>query len=348
MKLKGLTKLALSGVALAAVAATLGTSTYAWYVTNSEAKVAGVIGTTKAGGLGNILVAQKASEGAVNGHGAFATSITLDSGNITATTGAKGLAPVLPVASTYTSADLKLNAATTGQSAAAANYSITTAAQTGLIDATTKWIDSKGVEVAMPASTATSGSIPYIQFDVWVLNTASDSVYFEFDIQNTTSTANLVNQLAYAGTGLPNNTSTAVKQGETFNANIVDALRMAYTQTDYTTTDNTTYTGTTATSSTILDVASAAKTVTYADGISAATFTTDGNANDYYNAVLGQNDAIVRTASGVNGSGKKQTITVVQNQETKLSFYIWLEGSDAQCFDSVSGQSFNISLTFTK
>jgi len=43
MKLKGLSKIAIAGAALAATAATLGTSTYAWYVSNQEATATGVV-----------------------------------------------------------------------------------------------------------------------------------------------------------------------------------------------------------------------------------------------------------------------------------------------------------------
>ena len=58
MKFKGLTKLAMSGVALAAVAATLGTSTYAWYVTNSTATASNIIANTQATSSSNLLISK--------------------------------------------------------------------------------------------------------------------------------------------------------------------------------------------------------------------------------------------------------------------------------------------------
>lgn len=74
-------KLFLSGLALAATAATLSTSTYAWYVTNSNADVTG--GTAATAGTevgGNLLVAQNVTKtGAANpGKGAYSNRITLD------------------------------------------------------------------------------------------------------------------------------------------------------------------------------------------------------------------------------------------------------------------------------
>ena len=308
MKLKGLTKLALSGVALAAVAATLGTSTYAWYVTNSTATVEGVQGAAKAGGLGNVLVAENSSSSsAKNGHGEFVQDITLNTGNITTTTTAAGLIPALPVTA--------LNATTAN---------LVTAAT--LLNSSTKWVDVEGKEI--------ESGIPFIQFDVWLLSTDATTVNFSYTIENTTASTALVNQIAYAASGLPTN----VSQGQTFNVNIVDALRMGFTQTDFNA-DNTS--STTATKSVILDVASAATSVTNAyNG-----YTTGGNANGYYKAVLGSDSKIVEAAT-TTVSTTVTPITVAANQETKLSFYIWLEGSDAQCFDSCSGQTFELHFSF--
>lgn len=315
MKLKGLTKLALSGVALAAVAATLGTSTYAWYVTNSKATVEGVQGTAKAGGLGNVLVAQASTaSGKVNGHGAFAQDITLNTGNITQTSTTAGLLPTLPV---------------TGINETTA----TTVTAASKITSATPWVDVDGKQM-------NSGS--YVQFDVWVLSTDAETVNLSYTIENTTQKTLLVNQLAYAADGLP----TGVNQGDTFNVNIVDALRMSITQTNY----DSAYSGTELASSTILDVRGSATSNTFgsaAGTVESTDFATpnSGTANSYYKAVLGAEKPIVEAATTAL-SQTTTAITVVPNLETKLSFYIWLEGSDAQCFDSCSGQSFAIHLAF--
>ena len=53
---KNLTKLALSGAALAAVAATLGTSTYAWYTTNPTVNANNIIGASSDTGSSSIFI----------------------------------------------------------------------------------------------------------------------------------------------------------------------------------------------------------------------------------------------------------------------------------------------------
>ena len=63
MKLKGLTKLAISGVALGAATATFATSTYAWYVSNAEATITTLTGATATGAAeGNLLLSEDNEE----------------------------------------------------------------------------------------------------------------------------------------------------------------------------------------------------------------------------------------------------------------------------------------------
>jgi len=329
MKLRGLTKLALSGVALAAVAATLGTSTYAWYVTNSTATASGVKGATTAGGLGNVLVAQKATddETPVNAHGGFQQNITMNDGSFNKVlTRSSGLTPVSPQVYTEASGDTP------------ASY---TAATT--IDSTTKWYTAKGAQDQ-------TGN--YLQFDLWILSTDKTKIKFEFEIENTTAANEYTSQIAYAATGLPKVSSAAnaadVKQGESFTKNIVDSLRMAYTQTDYTSATNAetgavTYTAGQPKSTVILNVAGSAKTTTAT--VSDKVFAAGGNAHNYYNAVLGEYPTLKDELAGTSNSAP--TITVVKGEETKLSFYVWVEGTDTDCFDSIAGQTFSMAFSFT-
>jgi hypothetical protein len=313
MKLKGLTKLALSGVALAAVAATLGTSTYAWYVTNSSATVDGIQGAAKAGGLGNVLVAENSST-ATSGHGDFVQELTLSSVNITTTTtGANGLIPAHPIVG-YDS-----TAITTSATAA-------TAAEIGAGTDVT-WVDEKGKAIE-------SGKTAFIEFDVWVLSTDATTVKFTYAIDNVTDSANLANQIAYAGTGLP----TGVSEGDTFNVNILDALRMNVYQTNVTS-------GDVADGSLVRNIYDVAAAATTTANTSGNTYTSGGTANTYYTAVLGDSSDIIKTElTGV--TTKTTDITVKKNTPTKLNFKIWLEGTDNQCFDSCSGQEFEIVFTF--
>jgi len=62
MKFKGLSKIAIAGAALAATAATLGTSTYAWYVSNQEAKATGVVAQMQDSTGGSIYISKDGSK----------------------------------------------------------------------------------------------------------------------------------------------------------------------------------------------------------------------------------------------------------------------------------------------
>lgn len=305
MKLKGLTKLALSGVALAAVAATLGTSTYAWYVTNATATATGVTGTAQAGGTGNVLVAQASTAtSAVNDHGEFKQNIVFDNTNFTSTTTAAGLLPTTPVTASGT-------------------YSTTTPVTA--ITSDTVWVDKEGV-------TQASGN--FVEFDIWLLSTSKTTVNMSYTISNTTTAEGVKNQLAYANTGLP----TGVTQGNSFAVNMVDALRMSVTASNATIKN-----GTSDVTNAIYDVAASASSTsaTY------ASFKTGGSANEYLGAVLGATEVITTGPTAVSQTTKVIPLTVTANQEAKLTFYIWLEGTDDQCFDSCNGQSFGIDFSFT-
>ncbi|MCR5349582.1 MAG: hypothetical protein K6E20_01175 [Acholeplasmatales bacterium] len=308
MKAKRLTKLALSGVALAAVAATLGTSTYAWYVTNSTATASGVQGTANAGGAGNVLVAQASTaDTKVNGHGAFVQNLTFDTTNYTSTTTASGLNPVSPATASV-----------------ASDASPSTVSGVASITADTVWVDKDGLTVEGGSS---------IDFDIWVLSTSKTTVNLTYTISNTTATGDVKKQLAYANTGLPTN----VSQGNSFAANIVDALRMSVVAEGASITN-----GTSTTTNIIYDVAASASATSSTYG----SYTTGGSANEYLVAVLGEQ--VVKTGpTTVSQTTKNIPLTVVANAEAKLSFKIWLEGTDDQCFDSCAGQTFAINFSFT-
>jgi len=447
MKLKGLTKLALSGVALAAVAATLGTSTYAWYVTNAKATVDGVQGASKAIGAGSIYVAQNLATptaetqeayDAAHGHTDFKPELTLETYNLIApeAENVTGLNPVTPRTGAWAEATGVTSENVTNYyiKDAEGKYKKATAYKTGekyytqpaAITNTTaitnaiKWYDVDGKE----ASTN-----HYIQFDIWLYSSDTATVKLNYTFENTTLATAYVPQVAYASNGSP------VAMGSSFVKNIQDALRMGYTRTEYENTGATTVTttavakdgegkytgydgnvayftvaatgdaskvtgktyytlksantyeqfdGTTFASGTtyyeftrqyfddenqfkdydgslvtretekatqwtakapeskILDVKSGAtkSTAPNAD----FDFATGGNANTYYNSVLGKDPVFATEFAGVTGV---QQFTLTAKCETKLSFYVWLEGTDVDCFDSVAGQSFEFEFAFT-
>ncbi len=451
MKIKGLTKLALSGVALAAVAATLGTSTYAWYVTNSTATAKGASGMASANGGGSVLLAQNLASNetvtdANHGHTAFAPNIEFTDANMTMDV--NGLVPTTPREYALTSDTALVTGKKYYTRSAQAPYTYTEvaspavanigtyyekgAAQATAIDANTTWHNNKGAE-------STTGK--YLTFDLWVFSSEVSKINMTYGFVNTSTDNEINSQIAYATDGSP------VEYGNTFIKNIEHSLRMAYNQTNYvkTETNSVTYTQVTGeyvagtqyyvrngyAETTVADatdfanrksklyIRSAAEPYTYTvqttgtydedatyyqekydyadieefeDNVTYYTRSTSktqsfdagslygttkfinvsqsasktkstapyietydfvaanngasgaGNAHTYYNAVVG-NDPVYTTEAYSDATGAQQ-LTVVPGQETKLTFYVWIEGTDTDCFDSIQGQTFALNFKF--
>lgn len=90
--------------------------------------------------------------------------------------------------------------------------------------------------------------------------------------------------------------------------------------------------------------------------------TNDNAANSYLEAINGSGylsgkavDAEYAALDTVNGFAASTTAltnitdeaAIVQDRVMKVTFYFWLEGFDADCFDAIMGQTINISLAFT-
>ena len=189
MKFKGLTKLAMSGVALAAVAATLGTSTYAWYVINPTATVTGVEASTAANGSTSILVSKDGSN--FSGKIKFGAADWNGSGTAYAAYNKKvtdGFVPVRPKGATDLSA---------------------------FYDATNS------------TKSDPTASSAYMQFSVWVKAGASGAVSVKLSAVNNTgitseqTTAVLPTQYAYQSV-----TST-ITATQSFTVDAINALRTA-------------------------------------------------------------------------------------------------------------------------
>ncbi len=278
-------KLLLSGVALAACAATLSTTTYAWYVTNSEANASAIKGSTaSAASSGNILVAKNLT-GDPTKPGSFMQNISFDGDTTNVKVPTNGLNPV--------SKDTETIAPATGA---------------------TGW---HSVDLS-PVAEADA----YMTFDIWVLSTKETTVNVELTTTNTTETAAIKKQTCYNATGAP------VAQDAQFAIDAVEALRMEVTQGE---------------TSTVYSVKTLSTGYTSPTGFTAATDTTDAQA--YYKALLGEDPK-----GGVSVAAPTATltsITVVANTATKLSFKVWLEGTDKMCFDSCAGQTFTFDFKFS-
>jgi len=167
MKKSKIAKLALMGASMAALAATLGTSTYAWYVANDTATVGGMTGATAGTeASGNLLVAQlQAASGtgilSVSGNwGNSLSSVTLKQ--------TPSLNPVTKDTQTITPASNP----------------------TGWHDATN-------------AAVAEASAYGYYAFGIW--STDKVNVNVKLGVANTTTT--MKTQTLYSATGAPTSTS---------------------------------------------------------------------------------------------------------------------------------------------
>jgi len=318
MKLKSLTKLALSGVALAAVAATLGTSTYAWYVANSTATVEGLSGTTAASNSGNLLLAQLSNtDGLLKETGNWGNKLT----SVTVKSNAT-LNPVAKDTDTYKPAnkDKDGNAVTL-----------------------TGWHDR---DLGVVATTAA-----YNFYAFGIMSSQKTKVNMTFGISNTTAKNSFKPQTCYSeeGTG-------SIGVNNDFYVDLVSALRVEVFQAalpdDPTTGIQMSAVGADTNSKGLFNTTNFKNgTLNGAyDGVDnapTATQLTNGNAHEYYADVAGENPAAgVTEVAGTAATNGVTQLTVTAGTKYVLLFRVWIEGTDTDCFDSIGGQSYQINLGF--
>lgn len=285
-------KLFLSVASLAVCAATLVSTTFAWYVSNTTAEVQRVSGSTAGAGTdGNLLVAQD--------KGPDTTEELLSWGQY--------IAEVTPSVNTQLNPTTKATAAASG-------------VEVG------DWVDKEGKLIA--AADAASGQ-PYLQFEFWVLSTGEqEEVTIEYTLTNTTT--DLTPQKVYNTTGAP----SSLALGDTFTSDACRALRMdVFTSTLL---DVTTLTPIGNAKNIELDKA--------ATGYQTKTGCVDtGNAGTYYKQIVNKIGYGTNGTSGAStDSGLKAwtSFAISPNTPLKLTFRIWLDGTDVNCFDSCVGQTF--------
>lgn len=312
-------KLFLSVAALAVCAATLVSTTFAWYVSNSEATVSGVTGATAGAATeGNLMVAQvaiAAADGTITESGNWGNKLTSVS------------ASSLPDLSPVTKDDETKNMVPTSNA--------------------TGWHDVEGLPVAEFDDTNLTTSVAYGYFAFGIWSTEKTKINLDLGVSNTTSGA-LTTQTLYntagqptakAATGTP---SAKVGLNEAFTMDAVQALRVEIltaplTGANLLTTDFT--------SLGVMDAASFLKSdLSAAYATDTTKFATGGDANAYYAAVAG--------TAPVGGTAAKDevadiaNITLAKNTKTVVLVRYWLEGTDEQCFDSCVAQSFAFNFGF--
>ncbi len=290
-------KLFLSVASLAVCAATLVSTTFAWYVSNTTAEVQKVSGSTAGAGTdGNLLVAQD--------HGDSTTEASLSWGQY--------IAEITPSVNTALNPTTKATAENNDEPEKPV--------------AVGDWVDKEGKLVAK--KDAASGQ-PYLQFEFWVLSTGEqESVNIEYTLTNTTTS--LTSQKVYNTTGAPSGSAL----GGTFTSDACRALKMDVFTSNLT--DVTTLTPIATATNVRLD--QAATGYTTKEGCK-----DDGNAGTYYRNVINEIGYGTNASTGAStdsGITSWESFAITANQPLKLTFRIWLDGTDEQCFDSCVGQTF--------
>jgi hypothetical protein len=321
MKFKGLTKLAMSGVALAAVAATLGTSTYAWYVVNPTANVTNVQASTANAGDTSILVSKDGSN--FSGKIAFGANDFNGSG-VFANNNRAAFVPVRPIE--------KVDG---------------TAFYTG--------------DVLDADATTSNTSNAYLKFSVWVKAAKAGDVSVKLSATNTTgvdashTTATLPTQYAYQ------DVTSSITATNTFTVDAINALRTAVfidaatTATVYET-DKIAYQSnysadskySTLSLGQVNDTTKKTGTATLidADGVTSTSESLKG-AHLYYAQVMTELPVTTTDNVTVTSATNISDVTLAAaNTAVKLTFVVWLEGGDDLCFDACGGQTFEFGLQF--
>jgi hypothetical protein len=192
------------------------------------------------------------------------------------------------------------------------------------------WVDDKG-----RTSTA------YLMtFKFWIKSNDAATVNVSLKTTNTTDTADVKKQVAVTSANCP----TGVSKGDEFAVDAVHALRMNIAKQEFTL-SNSKYT----TSDTAEGTTYAVDTIS--TNYTSPTWATadDGDANKYYKSVVGTAGFGTTKADGTSvaaPAGTWTSLSLSANKDTLLTFNVWLEGTDAGCFDSAINQKFTFAFEF--
>ena len=293
MKKSRIAKLALMGASITALAATLTTSTYAWYVSNKVANVTGGTGVTgSAEADGSVLLSW-------NGTSKWGKTLTFGDAESTDLSAVK----LMPVHQHRGEGENKGKYFKLGDD----GYS-------------------EGTEAA-------TLNKDYIEFTVYAKTEAEAgvNVSVSFIVNNTVASGAVagLSQLAYV------DSSKGAPKGLTVGQEFVkDALDAMYVRETYSTTDSTT--------EELCPVAGTLKGTTNIkpDG--------GGNAHTYYKNVAGLTDKTLFAEAPESGSYVKSAFSNIHltTDALAITYQIFLDGGDDDCFNSCAGQSFAFDIKF--
>jgi hypothetical protein len=314
MKKSRIAKLALMGASITALAATLTTSTYAWYVSNKTATVGTATGATAAGTAdGSILLSWDGEEDTY-----FRTlEWTDDNAPEIQTSGVFNvqLNPVLyvPASSTFKDRESYKKTEDTAIDGSKTYYTEASGVFTAVASPNVENIGTYYEQKYAGAAT-TAG---YVQFDMYIKADATTNVTITPTMANTTD-SNAVNglkQIAHVATG-------GVEARQPFIVNSFNAMYYSLN---------------------VDDAATATAVVAAPASTAIAGAVAPGDAHNYYEEVTGE---VLTAASKAAVQTQALTTLSVGTTAKKLTWTIWLAGNDADCYNSCAGQSFSFALTY--
>lgn len=352
---KNLTKLALSGVALAAVAATLGTSTYAWYTTNPTVSANNIVGASSDTGSSSIFISKDSeadkdwSASVTFGVTEFASASMLplqyaNAGKFTqidASGETLAKTAAAPAGTNAVEITLYFRSSRVNEGNEQAIYlkDITLENTTGLSDTVTTPVLPKADNLLKGQGKTTVG-------------VSSDKATYAVDFRNALSMA-------------------------VYNADTTDRYAVAaVTSTTFATLKANLFTYTAATSSTSASYDALPETATFnasttyytkvkgydkafsigmlKDGTTPETGAgqtiddSTAKAQEYYNEVMEKDlTADLKTAAGSYDKAPIAVCPANGEDYATVKFYVYLDGASQYCYDACQGQTFKMNLTFT-
>ena len=310
MKLKG--KLIMSAAALAACAATLTSTTYAWYTSNTEVSASGVEGTSQANGEGMLLISTSGAYGSFSNK----ASVEIKSDNLIPvqyTAGTDHAAPTFNAwdASTNKPSETALNISSNSNNQSVLAFDLYF---TGVKE-------DVGVDVYLKSLTVTrnAGALP------------EKVIYGEGDglkkptAQGNTYTANILRtvKMAYVSSVTTEGNQAANSSSGCYDLETGDALNT--TKFSY--------------GDTLADLTSGFNAHTYYNNV-----LTGSNIPVTGDDVKVAGDAITNSTSVNFGTTPNST---TNGNYVKATFYFFIDGWDIACFDAVQQQSFKVEMEFT-
>ena len=316
---KNLTKLALSGVALAAVAATLGTSTYAWYTTNPTVNANNIVGASSDTGSSSIFINKDhLVDGKVSGKNpVWSSTVTFTGNEFNLSTGK--LIPVQPTGTTGTFQTVKpgnplVTASADGNDVIKfeLNFKGSKIAQTA--DAINVYLKSISITNTTPTALPQTDNLLYGQTYDHDSDADTPEIAYAKDAVGVDNTAGVYSVDFVKALGL---------QIDAADGNDDQTFSLASYQADSGNTEA-------------------------AEGVPTAT----DHAHDYFNAVMDTDytDAQITAGQALTKVLYKTPIATLNKDgqtASTVTFYIYLDGWNDFCYDACQGQNFKINMSFT-